>query len=171
MYHVSAQGVDECMINLHYYYIIYWEKKKNQQSDRVFHLSTMWYCVDWWNRGFPHRALPLSSRVFHLSTKWYCVDWWNRGFHTEPCLFPHEFSIWAPCGTVLTGGTEGSTLSPASFLTIFPSEHHMVKCWLVEQRVPHGAPPNSSNAIGPPWATVLTGGMHDDLNLIQYFGD
>ena len=53
---------------------------------------------------------------------------------SKPRLFSHKFPIWPPRGTVLTGGIEGSTLSsnslsPASFLTSFPSDHHVALRW------------------------------------------
>ena len=79
------------------------------------------------------------------------------GSRTEPCLFPHEVSIWAPSGTVLTGGTEGSRIEPR--LTSFPSEHQVVPCWLVEQRVPTLSPASFLTfSIWAPCGTVLTGG-------------
>ena len=40
MYHVSAQGVDDCMINVHYYYYYYYyyyykaDAKLEQETDR-----------------------------------------------------------------------------------------------------------------------------------------
>ena len=44
-------------------------------------LTTLRYCVDWWNaRRSDHReVLCLLSGGMHgdLTTKRYCVDWWN----------------------------------------------------------------------------------------------
>ena len=82
---------------------------------------------------------------------------------SQPCLFPHKFSIWPPCGTVLTGGM-------CDYLTamwyrvdrwnVRLSDRHMVPCWPVEFTM-----------IWPPCGTVLTGGMYDYLTAMWYCVD
>ena len=34
MYHVSTQGVDECMINVHYYYYMYYVKSDETEEQQ-----------------------------------------------------------------------------------------------------------------------------------------
>ena len=58
---------------------------------------------------------------------------------SKPCLFPHRFSIWPPSGTVLTGGIEGSVMTSKACL--FP---HRFSIW-------------------PPSGTLLTGGIEGSV--------
>ena len=76
-------------------------------SSQTLCLTTTWFGVEWWNRGFRSvlKAPPLSSQTFCLTTTWFGVDWWNRGFRS-----------------VLQ--------APPLFLTTFPSDRHAVQCSL-----------------------------------------
>ena len=50
MYHVSAQGVDECMINVHYYYYYYEQSWSNQHiwgaEELKFKMNKYFFCWD-----------------------------------------------------------------------------------------------------------------------------
>ena len=46
MYHVSAQGIDECMPNVHYYYYYYYMKELNNSHE------------DWWKQDVLLGRLP-----------------------------------------------------------------------------------------------------------------
>ena len=111
------------------------------------------------------RSLLLSSRWYLCTLKslwapclrsWphiHCIQpWWSlpqlkylgtpdnkdSSLNSKPHSFPHRLLTWAPCHTVLTGGTEASVLS--SQLHSFPSDHQVALCLQVEQRLPCSVP-------------------------------
>ena len=48
---------------------------------------------------------------------------------SKPHLFLHTLSIWPPCGTVLTGGTEGSMLSSKPSPPLSSQAFHLTAMW------------------------------------------
>ena len=74
---------------------------------QIFHLTAMWYCVNWWNaRSDRQVVLCWLVEWLDLTATWHCADWWNGW-------------IWPPRGTVLTGG-------------MVWSDRHVALCWLVK---------------------------------------
>ena len=145
-------------------------------------LTTMWWCVYWWNaRWSDHHVvlcglvectmiLPLCGAVLtggmynDPTTVWCCVDWWNTRWSDHRvvlCWLVECTIIWPPCGTVLTGGMHGDLTTIwycGHWWKALWSDHHVVLCWLVE-----------CTMIWPPCGTVLTCGVHNKLSLIPAF--
>ena len=82
--------------------------------------------------------LHRSSLTFDLTTMWYCIDWWNARWSDHRmvlCWLVECAMIWTPCGTVLTGGMHDDLTTMwycSNWLNARWSDHRMVLCWLVE---------------------------------------
>ena len=123
MYHVSAQGADEHMINVHYYYVHWWVPNKSitinnracslmtRDTSCQFHSSECWNQTPatafWWSADQSTTWWPDQSTTWwpDQSTTWWpdqSTTWWPADQSTT--WWPDQSTTWWPdqkhCGAM-----------------------------------------------------------------------